>query len=384
MLGWAVAVLAAAACLGAALLWPNRKPDASGLGFASEVLSAEVSNVSEGSCSFASDITCRRVTFTLLEGPDQGTITQEEWEVIPSAPEFAVGDKVLMNRIPEAPALQRYQFADRERRPILAAGAVVFLAIVTLLARARGLAAVAGLGLSVAVLLLFIVPAILAGRPPELVALAGGGVIALLSLYLAHGIRPRTHVATIGTFLSLGLTVALAALVSGLAKFSGLTSEETGFLVAMETVDVRGLLLAGMVLGALGALDDVTVTQASAVWELAAANPNLTASQLTASGMRVGRDHVASSVNTLLLAYAGAAMPLLLLFGLSGQRLAIVANSEVVAVEVVRTLVGSIGLVAAVPVTTWLAARVVAPLSAPPPERKRRMAFGPPAGRHRS
>lgn len=355
-----MAGLALAAVVGAGLLWPNRKPDTSGLGFAAVVMAAEVSAVSTGPCSFSSELNCHRVTFTLLEGPDRGTIAQEEWETIPSAPDFEIGDRVLLNRIPDAPALQRYQFADRERRPVLLVAAAAFLVVVTLLARAKGLAAVAGLGLSVAVLLVFIVPAILAGRPPELVALAGGGIIALLALYLAHGIRPLTHVAAIGTFICLGLTVGLAAVVSGLAKFSGVTSEETGFLVALDTIDVRGLLLAGMVLGALGALDDVTVTQASAVWELAGANPDLRASQLTASGMRVGRDHVASSVNTLLLAYAGASMPLLLLFGLSGQRLGIVANSEVVAVEVVRTLVGSIGLVAAVPVTTWLAARVVA------------------------
>lgn len=359
MLVWIVILLAISTVFGVALLWPSQKPDVSEFGFAAEVLSAEVSEVSEGPCSFASDLTCRLVTFNLLEGPDQGTITQEEWEVIPSAPLFDMGDRVLLNRIPEAPALQRYQFADRERRPVLAVSALVFVAVVGLLARARGLAAIAGLGLSVAVLLIFIVPAILAGRPPELVALAGGGVIALLALYLAHGFRSLTHVAAIGTFVSLGLTVGLAALVSDLARFTGLTSEEASFLVVMDTVNLRGLLLAGMVLGALGALDDVTVTQASAVWELAAANPDLSVSQLTTSGLRVGRDHVASSVNTLLLAYAGASMPLLLLFGLSGQRLGIVANSEVIAVEVVRTLVGSIGLVAAVPITTWLAARVV-------------------------
>lgn len=359
-LAWIVTVLATSALVGVGLLWPNKRPDVSGFGFAAEVLSGQVTEVSEGPCSFAADLTCRLVTFKLLEGPDQGTITQEEWEVIPSAPVFGLRDKVLLNRIPEAPALQRYQFADRERRPVLLVSTLVFVAVVGLLARTRGLAAIAGLALSVGVLLVFIVPAILAGRPPELVALAGGGVIALLALYLAHGIRSLTHVAAIGTFVSLGLTVGLAAIVSNLARFSGLTSEETSFLVVLDTVNLRGLLLAGMVLGALGALDDVTVTQASAVWELAAANPELTASQLTTSAMRVGRDHVASSVNTLLLAYAGAAMPLLLLFGLSGQRLGIVANSEVVAVEVVRTLVGSIGLVAAVPVTTWLAARMVA------------------------
>ncbi|MEX0667358.1 MAG: YibE/F family protein, partial [Acidimicrobiia bacterium] len=313
----------------------------------------------EASCSYASDLECRRVTFTLLEGPDAGSFTQEEWELIPSAPDFEVGDRVVLNRIPEAPALQRYQFADRERRPLLIAASLLFAALVVLLGRLRGLTALVGLVLSVVVLLAYIVPAILSGRSPEMVALTGGVLIAVIALYLAHGFKPMTHVAAIGTLLSLGLTVALAAVVTGLADFSGLVSEEASFLMVIGDFDLRGLLLAGIVLGALGALDDVTVTQASAVWEVAAANEALDHHQLIAAGLRVGRDHVASSVNTLLLAYAGAAMPLMLLFGLSGQRLGIVANSEVVAVEIVRPLVGSVGLVAAVPITTWLAARVV-------------------------
>jgi uncharacterized membrane protein len=155
--------------------------------------------------------------------------------------------------------------------------------------------------------------------------------------------------------------VALSTVVARLADLSGVVSEEASFILVLETVDLRGLLLAGMVLGALGALDDVTVTQASAVWELNRANPQLVRGELTAAGLRVGRDHVAAAVNTLLLAYAGAALPLLLLFGLSGLPLTVVANSEVVAVEIIRTLVGSIGLVAAVPITTWLAALVTAP-----------------------
>ena len=131
----------------------------------------------------------------------------------------------------------------------------------------------------------------------------------------------------------------------------------------MGDIDVRGLLLAGIVLGALGALDDVTVTQASAVWEVSRANRRLTAGELYRAGVRVGRDHIASTVNTLLLAYAGAAMPLLLLLAISRQGLSIIANSEIVAVEIVRTLVGSIGLVSAVPITTLMAARVVSRLT---------------------
>ncbi|HEY3427904.1 MAG TPA: YibE/F family protein [Acidimicrobiia bacterium] len=355
-----VLVLTLLAVVAVVLLRPGDPPDVSGFGFAPEVLSARVTRVVEGACSFGEDLVCRRATFELLEGPDVGTTTFEEWELIASAPQFAVGDKVVLNRIPEAPALQRYQFADRERRPLLIGAGLLFAALVIVLGRLRGLAALGGLILSIGVLLLYIVPAILSGRSPELVALTGGMLIAVCALYLAHGNRPTTHVAAIGTFASLGLTVGLGALAMRIADFSGLVSEEAGFLLGIGGIDLRGLLLAGIMLGALGALDDVTVTQASAVSEVAVANPALDHAGLYAAGMRVGRDHVASTINTLLLAYAGAAMPLLLLFGLSGQELGIVANSEVVAVEIVRTLVGSIGLVTAVPITTWLAAKVVA------------------------
>jgi uncharacterized membrane protein len=173
-------------------------------------------------------------------------------------------------------------------------------------------------------------------------------------------------VAVVGTFTALLLTVGLSALTVELARFSGFASEESLYLTFIDQFDVTGLLLAGIVLGALGALDDVTVTQASAVWEVRRANPSLARRDLYQAGLRVGRDHIASTVNTLLLAYAGASMPLLLLFALSGQSLGIVANSEVVATEIIRTVVGSIGLVAAVPITTWLAARVAAGL---PPEQ---------------
>jgi uncharacterized membrane protein len=355
-----VAIAAVLALAGAVLLWPRyeRMPDLSQFGFAADVVTADVVELAEGSCSFAQDLSCRRVTFQILQGPDAGTITVEEWELIPSSPVFEVGDGVLLNVVPEAPALERYQFADRERRPLLAVVAALFLVAVVVLARWRGVAALGALVISLWIVLGFIVPAILTGRPPELVAATGGSLIALAALYLTHGWRPLTHVATIGTFAALALTVLISAAVTRLADLSGFVSEEASFILLLETVDLRGLLLAGMVLGALGALDDVTVTQASAVWEISQANPGLDRGRLVAAGLRVGRDHVAASVNTLLLAYAGAALPLLLLFALSGLSLSVVANSEVVAVEIIRTLVGSMGLVSAVPITTWLAAMV--------------------------
>jgi uncharacterized membrane protein len=232
---------------------------------------------------------------------------------------------------------------------------VAFAAVVVLLGTWRGATALAGLGASVVVLLLFVLPAILDGRSPVLVAVAGAAAIAYLALYLAHGFNRMTTVALLGTLAALTLTAALSAVVVSAANFTGFASEESSLLTLFEGIDVRGLLLAGIVLGSAGAIDDVTVTQASAVWELRSANPNLGPVELFQRGLRIGRDHIASTVNTLLLAYAGAALPLLVLFVLSEQSLGTVANSEVVAVEIVRTLVGSIGLVAAVPFTTWLA-----------------------------
>ena len=167
-------------------------------------------------------------------------------------------------------------------------------------------------------------------------------------------------VALLGTLASLALTVALSSVFVDLARINLLFSEEAAYLrLGDASVDLRGLFLAGVIIGALGALDDMTVTQASAVWELRAANRDLGLRQLYAAGIRIGRDHVASTVNTLVLAYAGASMPLLLLFAVLDQPLLDVANGELVAAEIVRTLLGSIGLVAAVPLTTWLAAVTV-------------------------
>ncbi len=362
-----ILVLAVLTVVGLIALWPRSKPDIDrgGLGLASEVVKSIVTDATDGSCSFAPDLECHRVTFQILEGEDAGTVATQEFQLLGSAPYFEPGDRVVLNVIADADPLFSFQYADRERRPLLWGLTFLFAAAVVGLGRLRGLAALGGLVASVMVLVVFIAPAILAGESPVLVASVGGSAIALLALYLAHGWRNLTHVAAIGTFAALAITVALSAVVMAMARFSGFASEEALFLTFVDGVDIRGLVLAGTVLGTLGALDDITVTQASTVFELRRANPASSAAELFAGGLRVGRDHIASTVNTLLLAYAGAAMPLLLLFTLSELPLGIVANSEVVAVEIVRTLVGSIGLVAAVPLTTWLAARLATDESDP-------------------
>jgi len=353
-------VLGVLLVMGLAVLWPRGTAfsDLSSLGFTDEVYRATVSEVEERGCSFAPDEPCVFVTFTLLEGPTPGTIDSKKFGIVPGTPQFEVGQRVLLGFNPDAPATQQYQFADYERRWVLWTIGGLFALAVVGLGRLRGLAALAGLAVSLGILMWFVVPAILEGRNPVAVAAVGAGAIGYLALYLAHGFTRLTHVAVVGTFVALAITVVLSGLSVELAGFTGFTGEDSFIISFVGNIDVRGLVLAGIVLGAVGALDDVTVTQASAVWEVRRANPALGVAELFAAGLRVGKDHIASTVNTLLLAYAGASMPLLLRFALSNQPTGIVFNSEILATEVVRTLVGSIGLVSAVPITTWLAARV--------------------------
>lgn len=356
-----VFLIAILVAVGLATLWPYDTPDLdlAGFGFAGDVVDAEVVSVDAGSCSFAEDLGCVLVVFSVIEGEAAGESYAQEFPDEPGQPDFEVGETALLSVTEFEDGATSYQYADRDRDALLVVLALVFAAAVVGLGRIRGIAALVALTLSVAILILFILPAIIAGRDAVLVALSGGGGIMLISLYLAHGYHRLTHVATLGAFGALALTAGLSWIAVTVGKFSGLVTEESFFLLSIPGLDLNGILLAGIVLGALGALDDVTVTQASAVWEVYGANPDMSTAELYASGLRVGRDHIVSTVNTLLLAYAGAALPLLILFTLSNQPLGVVASSEVVALEIVRTLVGSIGLVAAVPFTTWLSARVV-------------------------
>ena len=233
----------------------------------------------------------------------------------------------------------------------------VFMLAVVAFGRWQGVRSLIGLALSFAVIVGFVVPAILRGRSPVAVALVGAMAIMLLSLYLSHGMGRKTTAAVVGTGLALVLTGALTAGFVAATSLTGLASEDAlnaSFLAG--GLSFRGLLLAGIILGGLGVLDDVTMSQASLVFELRRADPTASFAQLVTGALAVGRDHIAATVNTLFLAYAGASLPLLVLFTTSGDSLGTVATSEVVAVEIVRSLCGSIGLIAAVPLTTVLAA----------------------------
>ncbi len=328
--------------------------------------SGTVDAVVTGPCSFDAEINCVSIELTIDDGEGG---REASFGVFPGDElvAFAAGDEALVDftydndeleilSVRPADPQSMYQFADFDRRMVLIMVAAAFAVVVVALGGWRGATALVGLVAGVAILLMFVLPAILDGRSPVLVAVFGSAAIAYVAMYLAHGINRMTTIALMGMTAALVLTALLSSIVVTAARFTGFAVEETSLLTFFDGVDVSGLLLAGIVLGAAGALDDVTITQASTVWELQEANPSLDRKGRFRGAIKVGRDHIASMVNTLLLTYAGASLPLLVLFVLAHQSLGTIANSEVVAVEIVRTLVGSIGLVAAVPLTTWLAA----------------------------
>lgn len=271
---------------------------------------------------------------------------------------FKVGDIVVINKtINQGEA--DYYVNDIYRIPSILWVTGVFLAVVLLFSRWRGLASILGLSVSVLVILKFITPQILAGRDPLITSLIGGVIIAVVSLYLAHGFNKRTSVALLSTMLSLGLAVVTALLFVHFTNLFGSGSEESIFLQFDQDriINLRGLLLGGIILGVLGVLDDITTAQSAVVDELKKANPGFTFMELFKRGSSVGQEHISSLINTLFLAYAGVSLPLFLLLGSStGYPLWTLLNSEFIAEEIVRTLVGSITLVMAVPITTLLAA----------------------------
>ncbi len=364
MLAIALVPFALATIVGVLLLYPfgHQQRTGADLGFGQAPVNAEVVSAVVGSCTQDSPDQggCVVLGVRMQDGPRPGQTIQQVVPTDPGSPRFAVGDRVVLSYAganPDDPT--SFQVVDFQRGAPLLVLALVFAAAVIVLGRWQGLAALVALGLSFVVLVGFVLPAILAGQDPLLVAVVGAGLIMFVVLYLTHGFSARTSTAVLGTLLSLALIGVLSAAFSAATSLTGL-DEDTSSLMGVlgAPIDARGLLLAGIVIGALGVLDDVTVTQTSAVWELRKANPALSWRQLYKAGQRIGRDHVSSAVNTLVLAYAGAALPMLLAYALSGRTFGEVVSSQAVAQELVRTLVGSIGLVAAVPITTAIAAAV--------------------------
>lgn len=273
---------------------------------------------------------------------------------------YKAGDDVVLQAIQQGSGGQQWLVADAIRRPALAWLALLFAVLVCLIGGWRGLNSLIGLCISFVVLIKLVIPMLLAGASPILVSVLGGAVILVATLYLAHGVSLKTTVALASTAVSLLLSALLGGYFVGAAQLTGASQDAFYVQIAVPdtTLNLQGLLLGGIIIGVIGILDDITVSQSAVVFALREANPLLRWRDLFWRGMSIGRDHIASLVNTLVLVYAGAALPLLLLFSTNNIPFAVAINQELVAREVVSTLVGSIGLVASVPLTTALASRV--------------------------
>ncbi|HEX2414001.1 MAG TPA: YibE/F family protein [Thermoleophilaceae bacterium] len=358
-----VAALALATLAGVVVLWPGEVESGIAEGILVDSERGTVERVEETVCPGLIGQNCRQVFVRPESGPESGKRVQLQLGDQGFDPDVDPGDEVRVTKTPEPPPGAEpvtgtgYSFVDFERRGPMLWLAALFVAAVLLLGRLRGALSLLGLAASLAVVVVFVVPSILDGNSPLAVAVTGSLAIALVTIPLAHGSGPKSLAALLGTAVSLLLTAGLAVLFTELTHLTGLSSEEAIFLqLGQADLSLQGLLLAGIVIGALGVLDDVTISQASTVLALRRANPALGFRELFGRALHVGRDHVSATVNTLVLAYVGAGLPALLLFSAADLSVSEVANFEIVAKEIVATLVGSIGLICAVPITTGLAA----------------------------
>ncbi len=304
---------------------------------------------------------CGTLTVTVAEGQDKGTSAEVPVPPQVSAAGLGSGNRVELIRTPGIEGEPTaYAFFSIERGQSLWVLAGLFALVVLAVARLRGLMALLGLGFAAAVVGLFVVPALLIGGPPVPVAVVGAVAIMYVVLYTTHGFSIRTSAALAGTLGGIALTAGIGAWAVGSAHLTGVTGEEGGVLTTYAgELDFQALLVAAVVIAGLGVLNDVTITQASAVWELRGAAPTMTRRALFASAMRIGRDHIASTIYTIVFAYVGTALLLLLVVSLYDRPLVDLVGTDEIATEIVRSLTSSIGLVLAVPLTTLIAALTV-------------------------
>ncbi len=376
-----LAVIGLATVLGAVLLWPHGKAVDIPLPFqnahggavsteAGHVVSTGMNNCgspSVGAVLSSAPATaapgagsCVQSLIGIDSGPNSGANTLLEFSTGPGQPHLAAGDHIRVTRQVDDSGTTTYAFFDFERTWPLVALAAVFAVVVVAVARWRGLRALVGIAVAFVVLTVFLLPALRDGGPAIPVALVASSVILYAVIYLAHGVSLRTSAALLGTLSALLLSSVLSWGAIELAHLTGLSEDQNNEIAAyMGSVSITGLLLAGFIIGSLGVLNDVTVTQASTAFELAEHGASRRA--IFTGAMRVGRDHIASTVYTLVLAYAGSALPLLLLFSVANRSLGDVLTSESVAIEIARSAVGGIALALSVPLTTAIAAVLATP-----------------------
>jgi uncharacterized membrane protein len=372
-----VAVSAVAAVAVMVLLWPGRSEIREALPANPyqdvRFQTGTVSQLQELSCAATSadrladgtipqSATCVTASVRLVSGPAAGDLIQIQVPVQVERAGLATGDRVRVALYPATdgePSVYAWAGYDRGHALLLLAG--LFVVAVVAVARLKGLAALAGIAVAYPMVALYFLPALRLGESPILVALSGCTVILIVVLYLAHGVSVRTTVALLGTLGGLAMIAGLAWWATSVAHLDGLSSENNYAISRITgSASLGGIILCGVILAGLGVLNDVTVAQVSSVWELRAVAPHLGAPSLFASGLRIGRDHLASTVYTVVFAYAGAALPALMLIDLYQQPLSEVLIGGEVAEEIVRTLVAGTGLVLAIPLTTLIAAAVAA------------------------
>jgi uncharacterized membrane protein len=302
----------------------------------------------------------RNVNVRILTGP----LKDKEFKVIdniiqaPFQLKYKTGDKVIVTVSKSPGGKTGVYISDVDRKPMMLLLFAIFVVFTIAVSRWQGVSSLIGMAISFYVIAAVMIPNIFAGNDPLLMAVFSSLIILPATFYLAHGINRKTNVAVISSFITLVFAGGLAYVFTELTRLTGMTTEEAVFLSATTGtthIDIKNLLLAGILIGFLAIMDDITISQASVVESLYKSNPKLTFKELFGHAMAVGRDHVASLVNTLVLVYVGASFPLILLFYNTQTSIGLVANQEIIATEIVRTLVGSIGIIAAVPVSTYLA-----------------------------
>jgi uncharacterized membrane protein len=270
------------------------------------------------------------------------------------------GDRILITVSSAPDGTLTTHFTDFYRRNSLVILFGVFVVVSVLISGWKGIRSIIGILLSLAVIILIILPGIQEGKDPLAVSIFGTIFFVAFSLYIVYGWNVKTHAAVLGSLLALGITGVLSYIFVNHARLTGYGDENMFYIsqLTQNTLNVRSLLLAGILIGTLGVLDDLVIAQASSVFELYRNNPGQSFKTLFKSAMNIGQDHIAATVNTLVLAYAGASLPMLLLFSFRNVDYGLAINLEFIAEEFVRTMVGSLGLFAAVPITTVLASLI--------------------------
>jgi uncharacterized membrane protein len=349
-----------ATVVGLIVLWPGASKGGAQEAFGGRTLGASVTGVRTARCPGPVAQRCRTIVVRLREGADRGRTATLDLGPLDATPAVAVGDRVRVQRA-EPGASARYGFVDVDRRAPMLWLAIALAVLAVLVARLRGLLALAGVVLSVGVVVGFLVPAILAGSDPVLVSLIAALAVMFVTLLLTYGLSAQSLAASVGIGLSLLLAGLVGHVMVDAAHLDGRTGELQQLLVlGARGVSLEGIVLAGMVIGALGVLTDTAVSQASAVTALHRAAPSLGPRALYRGAFAVGRDHLAATIHTLVLAYVGAALPLILVLRDAHVGLTDAVNGQIVAEPVIATLVGAIALVTAVPITTALASLLVA------------------------